>query len=454
MKNKKTKEQSMSLSLLTQNEDDKSINFNSDNENVYLPLKYPADEKYNNYIKTFLIKSQDKKEAGSSRNENSNIENEEFNEKCGNCEIKFTKKTYSVYCTNCKKWFCLTCSKLSKKEAGSLKKNRAEWICIKCNDQNNNNNENYSIEEENILLKKCIININQKMDFLVKEVKELKYLTSKMLDEKEKNSVKQKDYTYSQIVQKLPENQITSNIPVLIIKPKNKQTSRQTKIEVQNAVNPITVQATVKKVKEINNGGIIIQTNNEEELEKVRKLSEYKLKEHYNIEVSKMKPPKLVLLGVSKKYDDEELIEELKALKYIDIQDKLTIKHTRQSKISKKYIIYLETSGRTFSKLVNKDISLGWNTCKIREDFNIFICHKCCGYGHTTKYCSRNQICSFCSGTHTYYKCYQEKSKCINCSFMNTRYNKSLNCNHEANSIECNIHLQKIQEARERTNYK
>lgn len=478
MGNKKRKKKSLSPSMstsLSTKKNDNENNNSSDEEKLYLPLKYPHDDKYIDFLKTFKIKSQDKREAGMSRNETSKDEDEEVNEKCGNCNTKFNKKLYFIYCLKCEKWFCLNCSLMTKKDADNLKKNKQPWECSKCIEQNSSH-DNYkrdveisNLREENMDLRKYIMEINQKLDFLLKKVEEfekMEILTklkkidaafSKILDSKENEEYNEtkEQRSYSEILKNAKENNKPKykNLPVLIIKPKKNQTSHKTKLEVQNKVNLINAQATIKKVKEIKNGGIIIQSNTAEEIEKIKQISQEKLKENYNVEISKMRHPKLVLIGTRKNYNNIELLEELRALRYIDFNDNLTITHTRQSKISKKFIIYLEASGKTFSKLVNQEISIGWERCKFKEDYNIFMCFKCCGYGHSTKNCTRRQICSICSDSHKYWECKKQNILCINCYSYNKKYNKNTSYNHEANSTKCTIHLTKIKETQERINY-
>lgn len=212
--------------------------------------------------------------------------------------------------------------------------------------------------------------------------------------------------------------------------------------------------ASVSGIKEIKNGGIIIKGKSNEDLEKIKKLSEKELNEKYTVSVSKLKLPRLVLIGPKKMYTNIELLKEMQALNYLDENDTISIKYTRKSKYSSRYIIYIETKGETFRKLVDKDIALGWDRCKIREDFNIMICFKCCGYGHKKEDCKKKDpVCSFCTGKHDYWECKQEFPKCCNCINYNKLYHQKNDYNHEANKNDCTLHKLKIKQSKEKINY-
>ena len=171
-----------------------------------------------------------------------------------------------------------------------------------------------------------------------------------------------------------------SNVPAIIIKPKTKQSFKETKEEIQKKINPTAINVSVNNVREIKNGGIVIKLTNESGVEDFKKLSEEQLKGKYSVKVSKLNAPKLILIGSKTNYETENLINDLKRLNYIDNEDDLKITGLKKSKFSNKFLTYLETTGRTFTKLVNKEIGLGWDHCKFLEILDIKFCYKCCKY--------------------------------------------------------------------------
>lgn len=438
---------------------------NSDEESFYLPLKYPTDQKYYEFIKEFKINSQDRNAAETSTVKKG--EKIQDLEKCESCALKFNKKVLYIGCSNCLKWFCLKCSLLTKKEATEItKSNVNEWRCQVClND--NSDNDTLKLKQENDWLRKHITEINVKLEYVCKKLERIEHLeiANGQIEENLKKILEimeLKQYTrvlneksYSEMVKSNQNNIIEKdNLPVVVIKPKNIQYSKQTREEVKRKIDPVSIKATVKDVREIKNGGIIIKTNTREELQKLKEISEKTLKENYTVELSKMKLPRLVIIGSRKKYENDELLEELKLMGYLKETDQLNIKYTRQSKYTRKFIIYIECNGECFKKLLNQgEVSLGWDKCQVREDMNIIICYKCYGYGHKTINCTNNQICSFCAGNHIFWNCKQENPLCNNCRIYNERYKTNINCAHEAISTQCIIHKRKINEIKERTNY-
>lgn len=466
MVNEKRRKTSLSKSII-QNTELGENSENSEEESVYLPLKYPQDQKYYEFLKNFEIGSQDQREAESSLTHTSEKKHTN-SQNCAKCSLKFNKKLFFIGCFKCYQWFCLNCSLLTKKEASDLKKNKKEWKCLNCSKNPNANIDFKKLEEENAFLKKHIVEMYNKIEYLIKKVEnietfqvtnkisQIEILIKKMFEIFEEKNIYQpkNDKSYSAAL-KSSKNDTTEkeNLPVVIIKPKNNQNSKQTKEYVQKNVNPSSIKATVKEVKEIRNGGIIIKTNTKEEVQRLKEISEEKLNKNYTVEISKMKLPRLALIGSRKKYEKEELLDELKTLGYLDENDTLNIKYTRQSKHTKKFIIYMECNGKCFKKLVNQEVYLGWDKCVIKEDYNILVCYKCYSYGHKTVQCNKNQICSFCAGNHIFWKCQERNPRCSNCKIYNEKYKTNMSYNHETLTSKCPIHEKKIKEIKKKINY-
>lgn len=475
--NSKKKIKKLTPSKLTNVNQKMEVNLeDSDDESIYLPPKYPKDDIYKNFVNNFKIMTQDKLEAGTSNESNSqkkNInnqinQNEELN--CGKCYYKFSKKSYSIGCFKCSKWYCLTCAHISKKELSEIKKSKQKWLCVLCNkniiiDEKVTIKNISNIEEENILFKKIIHDLNEKIKLLSQKLElfeKANYLKIDQIENKIDTLIQKFDETnkkipskelYSEILTKKAKHTGTTNLPVLIIKPKTTQSSQKTKKEVQENVNPVAINVSVNKVKNIRNGGIIIKSNSKEEIQNLEQLSKKKLNENYTVQISQLKPPKLVMIGSRKEYQEHELINELRRTNHIDKDDKIYIKGMRKSNHSSKYIIYINTIGSTFAKLVNKEISMGWDKCKFKEAFDINVCFKCCQYGHKANNCTKKQICKFCSLNHCYWSCTSEELKCVNCTTSNKQYNTNYDYLHEANSNQCPIHDYVIEKIKEKINY-
>ena len=144
---------------------------------------------------------------------------------------------------------------------------------------------------------------------------------------------------------------------------------------------------------------------------------------------------------------------ELKKLNYLDNEDTFTIKNSRRSKHSGKYIYQIEASGKTFYKLVNKQIPLGWDKILFKEDFSIIHCYQCTAYGHKITECNNKITCKKCSQDHPYWNCVSKNVTCNNCLKSNNKYNTNYNYLHEANSTQCPIQKQIELKIKEKTDY-
>jgi len=91
--------------------------------------------------------------------------------------------------------------------------------------------------------------------------------------------------------------------------------------------------------------------------------------------------------------------------------------------------------------LAPKKIKIEWCMCRVEDFFAVTICLKCLGFGHTAKFCQKQQKCSLCAGDHYWKDCSTEHLICCsNCSKANTYIhegNKKINTNHSVFSKEC-----------------
>lgn len=113
----------------------------SDDEDGYLPLKYPCSGKTRNKINSFIVNNQDKISAGSSNQY-----------PCGSCNLNVKSNQSAIECKGtCNKWYHLKCSRLETKDfdefSKELKKpNGRRWKCHECCEpiQNSKNDNSYN----------------------------------------------------------------------------------------------------------------------------------------------------------------------------------------------------------------------------------------------------------------------------------------------------------------------
>lgn len=105
------------------------------------------------------------------------------------------------------------------------------------------------------------------------------------------------------------------------------------------------VKAGVDKINKIGKGALLVEVHEEEAAVRLKTLITDKIGKNYNINLTKLSKPRLVITGLTKKYEnDEESLYELCSLNAnINKDDCINIKYTRQSNYTKKWILYIET---------------------------------------------------------------------------------------------------------------
>ena len=110
--------------------------------------------------------------------------------------------------------------------------------------------------------------------------------------------------------------------------------------------------------------------------------------------------------------NNEELKMEI--CNRIQIQkEELNVLHTYISQKSNLKNIIIEVKSNIYAKLmINKNIYLVYQRCRIYDDFNFTQCWKCCGFGHVSKKFTKiNFICKFCSENHEFKTCTNKEIK-------------------------------------------
>ncbi|CAH1171330.1 unnamed protein product [Phaedon cochleariae] len=424
-----------------------------DSEARYNPPKYPeCNGNIKKYLQDFIISTQDLLECGTSKSKGNCEKTPNSQCACGKCLKLIGANESQIVCNGkCENSFHIKCVDISQQELKKIlsMKEKILWLCDNCKSFVKSSKTDNSTTIHNMknmaLIMEILLNLEQKIENIPLKINE--------------NEPK---LTYASVTNRsIPiDNLITSstiNNHGIIIKPKNStQTITQTNQEIQTKIIPSLAKAPVKSYKNTKKGYVIIKTESKEANKNLMDIMKTKLEEKYEVDLIKQNKPRIAFLGLKRNYENHELLEEIRNLNYnVDEDDWFDIKYSRQSKFTKKWIIYAETNGRTYRKLVNREINIGWGQCKVVEDHNILKCYRCCGFGHKTSNCTnKEEICSFCAGNHSVNKCSKNtKPKCINCFFDKSKNNKEINFMHPSDDKECPIFSRKIQICREHTDY-
>lgn len=408
-------------------------------ETQYNPPKYPSDLRSKNKIKNFEINTQDIIESGPSSKKNKGEASQE-DKICSYCKKQIKTKENFIYCNGiCNSPLHITCAEITPTQFKKIKElgNLIKWDCKNCKYNDNSNIMQHMNEQ--------IFKLQRQIDSLMTKFNEIN------------TNLSQINYrTYASILSH--NNNINNNTQGIIIKPKNKDTIEKTNKVIQNKINHRSIKAPITSYNITKTGNIIIKSDNKEHTTKLMDLTKRNLGKNYDVRLTKARKPRVVFIGTKENYkNSEDFKMELMDLNYfINSEDQIEIKYQRKSKYlrNNKWIIYAETSGKTFNKIINKFINISWGQCIVKEDFNIRRCMKCCGYGHKTTECRNKQTCSFCGENHKFEECSKNTTpKCINCYLAKTKSGKTSNINHKSNDQKCPIYLKKIEITKNITNY-
>ncbi|KAG5860975.1 hypothetical protein JTB14_026213 [Gonioctena quinquepunctata] len=146
----------------------------------------------------------------------------------------------------------------------------------------------------------------------------------------------QNNISYSEITKKNTQqkmNMIQNNIPKVIIRPKNVQTSVDTKIDIDKSINPAELKISIENIKTTNNGGLFIKCQSRQQVDLLMKSAQEKLQNKYDISISKMRKPRIKITNFNKDMTMEEIDKSLHDQNNINGDIKITyIKKQKETK--------------------------------------------------------------------------------------------------------------------------
>ena len=201
--------------------------------------------------------------------------------------------------------------------------------------------------------------------------------------------------------------------------------SKETRKDIERIVKPIQKRLKINKTRNIKNGGVLIETENEAHLNIFLQSKELE-NAGYKIEKPKKRGPRLILYDVNRIMTQESIKEclfEQNLEGEIDRDTyntctKILFKTGPRNGDTVHWVI--ETNGKIRWILNQKNkIYMDWQCCKVADFTVVTRCNKCLAYGHAEKFCkAEQQICSGCHEPgHTSRNCNAPKKEtCYNCT--------------------------------------
>ena len=207
----------------------------------------------------------------------------------------------------------------------------------------------------------------------------------------------------------------------------------------------------VTKSYKNNSGKLVVVC---EDLESRDKLQRIIASSNENVEMKSFtkKKPSVTIVGLSRNYDKEEIINQLVSQnQYVkqfstanNINDHIEIHDVKPTRgnpsIYQAFASVSEALRKGFSNYKDKVI-IGLMSCKVYDRFHVKRCNNCQGIGHYYKECPTPEEtrCAKCSLEHPTNSCTAVESKCINCA------KEGRDSNHKAYDPKCPVLVSEIE---------
>nr|XP_015840246.1 PREDICTED: uncharacterized protein LOC107399080 [Tribolium castaneum] len=267
---------------------------------------------------------------------------------------------------------------------------------------------------------------------------------------------------YSQILKtNLPKNTEVSSAPnklpqssfKVVIKPndtlKNVKSSEDTR-KILMTKSPKDFGIKVNKIVPIRNNAILVESN----CPSIFNLTENGVLKSLNLTAERINKtwPKIQIFDVPKDLDADQLISEIQ--KQQDLPESLPKNFVKTAfKVGNKdgkanqWVVELHPVARNHFIKSGSRLFINWKSLHIRDYLRVTRCFKCQKFGHVSKFCNSEKQCGYCASTdHESVTCKlkneENKHKCSNC----TRAEQQ-DTNHAAESSNCPIYKNRLQEA-------
>lgn len=369
---------------------------------------------------------------------------------CGKCSTG-CKDSNSVQCGGfCKKYFHLKCFNLSKYEYDTMfKYKNIKFFCDDCLNYIEITNENYKnlisiVKQNDEKITKEIVKTNKVVEEKIEQVRK------EIVKEIKSNKISENDSYASKL------KTATKNMPV-ILKPKNNQSSASTEKEVKEKVKPSSLNIQIKGIDKRNDGAVAIKCLRDNDRNVLVDEIKEKMGNEYEIQVPKMRKPKILITGMSEELEKDRIIEAIRKQNDIEDNNLICVKVYKSYKNPRVYNAIIETDGNGFEAIMKRGkINIEWDRCMVYESCNVLRCFKCWGFNHKATKCNNdNQLCAKCSEAgHSYKECKNNFVKCINCDKAKQRLNlQDIDTNHDCRSGECPVLQRKNRVEAERIAY-
>lgn len=224
-------------------------------------------------------------------------------------------------------------------------------------------------------------------------------------------------------------------MPPIIIKPTQQTPKGIIITKIKSQVNIQDLNISVDTVREVKNGSVMIKCNNVENNETMVKEIQKIANLNCEVKTLSMRKPRVKVVDVCEDLDPATLSDRILSQNFeAAAPDDLKIIHVRKNKKKNNSTVFVELAPKLYHATMRSGtLYVGWQRCRVYEDFNLSRCYKCSGYGHSAKKCANETRCQYCAGIHDGTTCPNKENKqCANCLQSNSKYKTERDHKHYA----------------------
>lgn len=372
---------------------------------------------------------------------------EEEESLCVICHEKVRPRQKAMECSMCKQWSHINCANMKEDDYKKYQSiTKFYWFCV--NDE--------STVAEFIAEKKLTSKLEKKLDEMNEKISQLceeNHQKMTFAEAAKLSSIQSNNTKFSIIRPKVDKSN------GVIVKPKKNSGNDENVVDVvKRKLDLVKIGVGVSSLKPINNGGCFLGTLSKEDTSKVERELISQLGENYEISKPATLQPQLIITGVERDYDQQQLKDEIIKTNFgFTDEDDIKVHHKRlmrnNNEGKEKWLYILQAPEQTFSKLHNKSILVDFNHHFVREYLSVTRCYNCQQYKHKATACKCTTVCGKCAQQHSTRDCTLSSNyKCYNCVEANNRGAK-YNVNHMCGGRDCKFHQHMIDSQREKISY-
>lgn len=247
-------------------------------------------------------------------------------------------------------------------------------------------------------------------------------------------------------------DKVKQSEPVVLVVPRRTQTTQETQKDVRQLMDPSEIP--IDSMRNASKGTVVLEGRSKNDLDLIQKYASEKLGSTYDVKLSELKRPKILVSGMSEKFSNDEIISKLKVQNRTVEDAELRVVSTFGKST---FNAVIEMDCDSFNKVMSNDrrkLNIGWSSCIVKEYVDLMKCYNCQGFNHTAKACTRKKACKKCAGEHDVAACKSTVIRCTNCNNANKRLNLNLRTDHVAGSDNCKVTERQMNINRKRVQYK